>query len=87
MDKTTSFFIKLTILLVILELSCYGLYFTKSPLYLIPIVVATIGITLIGYGLYFISTNNQLKGNEYHFYYIDSNPSTDEFFNRVRKRL
>lgn len=88
MNKITKFFIHLTILLLILELSCYGLYYTNSPLYLVAIFIATIGITLAGYGLYRKDSNSSyLKRNEYHFYYIDSNPSTDEFFNTFRKRL
>lgn len=89
MNRTAKFFIYLTLLLVLLELSWFGLYYTRSPLYLISIVIETMGIVLVGYGLHLVNSkdNNQHKGNEYHFYYIDSNPSADDFLDRIKKRL
>lgn len=89
MNNTSKLFTYLALLLVLFELSGYGLYYTQSPLYLISIVIITAGIVLVMYGLHLTNNKhqNQLKNTEYHFYYIDSNPSTDDPFYRINKRL
>ncbi len=88
MKKIIPLFIYLTLLLIILEMSLIGLYFTKSSLYLIAMAIATGGISLVGYGLYQLNNDNrpQSRHNEYHFYYVDNNTYEDELYEQLRKR-
>lgn len=69
-------------------MSFMGLLFTQSFLYLAAICIVTMGISLVGYGLYLFSNTNKTKTyqDEYHFY-IDTNFYEDKLYNRINKRL
>lgn len=81
-------FICLGLLIIILEISCVGFDFTKSILYFISIIIATIGITFTIYSLHILNKiNKPIKPHkEYYFYYINNSPQ-DQLFEEINSRF
>lgn len=88
MSNRKFFFIYLTILLIVLELSWMGFLVTALSFYLIPIIITTIGISSALYGLHQegLKSKTIKPRTQYYFYYIDNTPVT-QTYNQLNNRF